>query len=84
MQDVASKIVVTPLLIGAASLAGRRWGHHVGGWLVGLPTTTGPAAFFLAADHGTGFAGDAAVGMLAGTSSQAAFAVAYRAFVRRG
>ncbi|HXF71684.1 MAG TPA: hypothetical protein VNO79_03625 [Actinomycetota bacterium] len=84
MQDVASKIVVTPLLIGAASLAGRRWGHHVGGWLVGLPTTTGLAAFFLAADHGTGFAGDAAVGMLAGTSSQAAFAVAYRAFVRRG
>lgn len=78
------KLVVTPLLIGGASLAGRRWGHHVGGWLVGFPSTTGLAAFFLATDHGTGFAGHAAVGMLAGTSSQVAFALAYRAFARHG
>jgi hypothetical protein len=84
MQNVAVKAVVTPLLIGGASLAGRRWGHEVGGWLVALPLTSGPVAFFLATDHGTGFAGRAAIGMLAGTISQVAFALAYRTVARRG
>ena len=84
MQNVAVKVVVTPLLIGGASLAGRRWGHQVGGWLVALPLTSGPVAFFLATDHGTDFAGQAAIGMLAGTISQLAFALAYRALAHRG
>jgi hypothetical protein len=84
VQNVAVKVVVTPLLIGGASLAGRRWGHRAGGWLVGLPLTSGPVAFFLATDHGTGFAGQAAIGMLAGTISQVAFALAYHATARRG
>jgi hypothetical protein len=84
MQNVAIKVVVTPLLIGGASLAGRRWGHQVGGWLVGLPLTSGPVAFFLATDHGTDFAAHAALGMLAGTISQVAFALAYRATAHPG
>ena len=83
-QDLALKLVVTPLLIGAASLAGRHFGHHVGGWLVGLPLTSGPVAFFLATDHGVPFATGAAVGMLAGTSSQVAFALAYRSAASQG
>src|SRR5215475_13001183 len=78
-QNVAVKAIVTPVLIGGASLAGRRYGHHVGGWLVALPLTSGPVAFFLATDHGLRFAAGAAVGMLAGTASQVAFALAYRA-----
>jgi hypothetical protein len=84
MQNVAVKVVVTPVLIGAASLAGRRWGHHIGGWLVALPLTSGPVAFFLATDHGAEFAAQAAVGMLAGTSSQVAVALTYRALAGRG
>ncbi|MFD7401976.1 hypothetical protein ACFV7R_04750 [Streptomyces sp. NPDC059866] len=84
MQNVAVKVVVTPLLIGGASLAGRRWGHQVGGWLVALPLTSGPVAFFLATDHGNAFAGHAAIGMLAGTISQLAFALAYRALAHHG
>jgi hypothetical protein len=83
-QNVAVKAVVTPLLIGGASLAGRRFGHHVGGWLVALPMTSGPVAFFLATDHGAAFAAGAAVGMLAGTISQVAFALAYRSAARDG
>jgi hypothetical protein len=44
VQNVVVKTVVTPVLIGGASLAGRRWGHQVGGWLAGLSLTSGPLA----------------------------------------
>ncbi|HET7467538.1 MAG TPA: hypothetical protein VFL29_12820 [Candidatus Dormibacteraeota bacterium] len=71
------KLTLTPVLIGGASLASRRWGAEVGGWLVGIPFTSGPIAFFLAVESGVHFAADASVGILAGGLSQAAFAVAY-------
>jgi hypothetical protein len=69
--------VLTPGLIAGASLAGRRWGQAVGGWLVGLPLTSGPVALFLALDHGTGFAAAAAFGSLAGAIAEVAFCLAY-------
>jgi hypothetical protein len=75
--SLALKLIVTPLLVAAASLAGRRWGSAVGGWLVGIPFTSGPIAFFLAVDHGPRFASNASAGIMAGTASQAAFALAY-------
>ena len=74
---LALKLVLTPVLIGAASLAGRRWGSAVGGWLIGIPFTSGPIAFFLALDPGPSFAAVAAAGILAGTASQATFCLAY-------
>jgi hypothetical protein len=77
MESLALKLVLTPLLIGAASLAGRRWGPAVSGWLVGLPLTSGPITFFLALSHGTAFAAATAAGILAGTISQAAFCLVY-------
>lgn len=77
MENVALKLVASPLLIWAASLVGRRWGQSVAGWLVGLPLTTGPVIFFLALDYGTDFAARAAVGSLAGTAVQAGFCLAY-------
>ena len=69
--------VLTPLLVGTASLAGRRWGPALGGWLVGLPFTSAPIAFFLSFSHGTAFAATTAVGIMAGGISQAAFCLAY-------
>lgn len=84
MEHLALRLVTAPLLIAAASLAGRRWGHHVAGWLVAFPLTSGPVAFVLALDHGPTFAGTAAVGMMAGTISQVVFAVAYRRTARPG
>ncbi|PYM66366.1 MAG: hypothetical protein DMD79_02945 [Candidatus Rokuibacteriota bacterium] len=84
MDHLVLKLVLTPLVIGAASLAGRRWGPGVGGWLVGLPLTSGPIAFFIALRDGVGFAGAAAAGTLAGTISQAAFSVAYGWLAARG
>jgi hypothetical protein len=77
VQTLALKLLVTPALIGAASLAGRRWGPAVGGWLVGLPFTSAPVVLFLAAGQGPAFAAAAAAGTLAGTISQAAFCLAY-------
>jgi hypothetical protein len=76
-ESLTLKLVVTPALIGAASLAGRRWGQGVSGWIVGLPLTSGPVAFFLVIDHGAAFAAAAAVGSMAGTIAQAGFCLGY-------
>jgi hypothetical protein len=76
-ESLALKLVITPLLVGAASVAARRWGSEVGGWLVGIPFTSAPVTFFLAIGPGPHFAAQASVGILAGTLSQAAFALAY-------
>jgi hypothetical protein len=77
VDQLLLKLILTPLLIAAASLAGHRWGPGVGGWLVGLPLTSGPIVLFLALREGPAFAATAAAGILAGTMSQAAFSVAY-------
>jgi len=84
VDTLALKVVLTPTLIGAASLAGRRWGPAVSGWLVGLPFTSAPVALFLSLEHGATFAASAALGTMVGTISQAAFALAYVAAGRRG
>jgi len=84
LETFALKLVLTPALIGAASLAGRRWGPAVSGWLVGLPFTSAPIAFFLALNQGTSFAATAAAGTMGGTISQAAFCVIYAWLAARG
>jgi hypothetical protein len=77
MNSLLLKVLVTPALIGTASLAGRRWGHSISGWLIALPLTTGPITLFLALSHGPAFAASSAAGTLAGGISQAAFVTAY-------
>jgi hypothetical protein len=84
VEGLALKLVLTPALIGAVSLAGRRWGPGVSGWLVGFPLTSGPVAFFLALDHGVRFAAAAAVGSMTGAGAQAVFCVLYGRLARRG
>ncbi|HYE94252.1 MAG TPA: hypothetical protein VEA38_24675 [Terriglobales bacterium] len=77
MDLLLLKLALTPALIAASSLAGRRWGHTVSGWLVGLPLTSAPVALFLALERGERFAASAALGSLAGAVAEAAFCVAY-------
>ncbi len=84
MDTLALKLILTPTLIGAASLAGRRWGPAVSGWLVGFPFTSAPIALFLALAHGPAFAASAAAGTMAGAISQAVFCVTYGYTARRG
>jgi hypothetical protein len=74
---LAVKLLVTPLVILAASLAGRRWGEALGGWIVGLPLTSGPVAAFLAVERGASFAAEASAGSLAGAVAQVAFVGGY-------
>lgn len=83
MDIVVMKVVVTAVLIAAASLAGRRWGQAVSGWFVGLPLTSGPIAFFVAIQYGVEFASATAVGALAAAMAEAAFCLAYGHTARR-
>jgi hypothetical protein len=77
MPILLLKLVVTPLLIGGASLAARRWGPAVGGWLVAFPLTAGPVTFFIAIELGVTFAAAVAEGALAADIALAAYALAY-------
>jgi hypothetical protein len=77
VETLALKLVLTPALIGISTLAGRRWGQAVGGWLVGLPLTSGPVVLFLALEHGTSFGASAAQGSLRGLVAESAFALCY-------
>ena len=74
---LALKLILTPLLIGMASIVGRRWGPLVSGWLIGLPLTSAPVVLYLALEQGTAFAARVAQGTLMGGISQAAFCLTY-------
>ena len=78
------KLTLTPLLIGGASLAARRWGPAVAGWIVALPLTSGPVLFFVALDHGPSFAADAAVGTTLGLGAIVAYSLGFAAAASRG
>ncbi|TAJ99732.1 MAG: hypothetical protein EPO36_11810 [Chloroflexota bacterium] len=77
MPILALKLVLTPILIGGASLAARRWGPAVAGALVGMPLTSGPVAFFVAVEQGIPFATEVGLAVLAGGLALCAFAIAY-------
>ncbi len=83
MNILALKLILAPLIIGSASLAGRRWGSAVSGWLVGMPLTTGPVVFFVALSHDPGFAARSALGVLSGGLSLVIYAVSYAWLARR-
>ena len=57
----------------AVDSSGRRWGPAVGGWLAGLPLTSGPVSLILALEQGPEFTARAALGTLFGLISLAAF-----------
>lgn len=69
--------------MAAATYATRRWGAAVGGWIVGLPLTSGPISLFLALERGTAFAADAAVATILGINGVTATVVSYALLARR-
>jgi len=83
VEILVLKLVVTPLLIAAATLVARRWGPGVGGWLAGFPLTSAPVSVFLALEQGPDFAAGAAVGTLLGLTALAVFCLVYGRAARR-
>ena len=60
------KLIVTPLLMWAISLASRRWGGLLGGLLSGMPITSALVMTFLCLEQGSTFAVAAVPGALGG------------------
>ncbi len=77
MDIFVLKLILAPVVIGSASLAGRKWGPAVSGWIVGLPLTSGPVVFFLALSNGMTFAANSALGVISGGISLVAYALSY-------
>ena len=71
------KLLVAPALVGAVTLAVRRWGPAVGGWLSGMPVVAGPVLVFMSIEQGTTFGAEAAHATLTGLIGTVAFALTY-------
>ncbi|MBC7995367.1 MAG: hypothetical protein H7Z15_19215, partial [Rhizobacter sp.] len=74
---LALKLLLVPAFLLLVSLAGKRWGASVAGWLAGLPVVAGPILFFLALERGAVFAAGAAAMSLSAVLASVAFSVAY-------
>jgi hypothetical protein len=77
MDILLFKLLLTPVLIAALTLIGRRWGPAVSGAVAGLPLTSSPVSVFLALEQGRDFAAHAAIGTLAGLIAVGAFCLGY-------
>jgi hypothetical protein len=71
------KLLLVPLLIYMVTLAGRRWGPAVAGWLSAFPIVAGPILFTLTLEQGVAFAARAAEGTLLAVVAILVFSLAY-------
>ena len=71
------KIFLAPVLIALVSLAGRKWGPGVSGWLLGIPFNSGPILFFLSVEDGKAFAAETAIGSMLGIVAWSLFGLIY-------
>ena len=60
------RVTLAPALVLLVSLAQKRWGHTLGGRLVGLPLTTGPLLVLITLMSGTEATAIAAHGVVGG------------------
>lgn len=77
------KLLLTPLIVLAATLVARRWGESIGGLFIALPLTSGPVSVFLAIQQGRPFAAAAANSAMLGLIPVTAFYIAYVVSARR-
>lgn len=71
------KLLFVPLLILGVTLAGRRWGPAVAGWLSAFPIVAGPILLILSLEQGAPFAAAAAQGTLLAVIAILVFTLAY-------
>jgi len=74
---LALKLSLVPAFVLLISLAARRWGPEIGGWLAGLPVLTGPILFLLALENGPGFAAAAATVSLSAVFGAVVYILVY-------
>lgn len=74
---LALKLFLVPSLIYAVTLAGRRWGPGVAGWLSAFPVVAGPILLAIALEQGADFAATAAEGTLMAVLAIIVFSLAY-------
>ena len=77
------KLLLVPVLIGAVTWAGRRWGAGVAGRLSTFPLVAGPILIFITLEQGALFAAQAASAAVAAIPAFAAFALAYAWLAKR-
>jgi uncharacterized membrane protein (GlpM family) len=77
MNLLAIKLLGVPLLLALVTMAGRRWGQNLAGWLGSFPIVAGPILLILAIENGNAFGARAAQMSLAGVAAAMAFYVAY-------
>lgn len=79
------KLLLVPSLIALVTLAGRRWGPAVAGWLSAFPIVAGPILLAIALEQGSAFAAVAAANTLVAVLAILVFSIVYaRVAVRPG
>ncbi|MDO8271264.1 MAG: hypothetical protein Q7U82_04985 [Gammaproteobacteria bacterium] len=71
------KLLLVPSLIGGVTLAGRRWGPSVAGWLSAFPVVSAPILFFISLEQGPQFAASAAAATLSAVLAILVFGIGY-------
>lgn len=77
------KLLLVPALIALVTLAGRRWGPSVAGWLSAFPIVSGPILLALALEQGSAFAAVAAANTLLAVLAVLVFSVVYARMAAR-
>lgn len=72
-----AKLLLMPPLIAGVTLAVRRWGEGLGGWIGGFPWVAGPISFFIALEHGASFTISTIPSALLGSIGTTFFALVY-------
>lgn len=77
MLILCIKLLLVPSLLAAVTLAARRWGGNVAGWLGSFPIVAGPVLLVVNLEHGTEFGALAAEAALAAVGPTMLFLVLY-------
>jgi hypothetical protein len=77
MLRLLPEILIGPLLVGASTLAYRRYGARVGGLVSAFPAVVGPVLLITAQERGAAIASRTASATLLGLITLSAFSVAY-------
>ena len=74
---LALKLVLVPAFLLLITLASRRWGPVVAGWLAGLPVVAGPIVLLVALERGDAFASMVSSAALSAVFASVVFYLAY-------